>query len=263
MQAEAIKRIEQLALRADERHVLKEHIPALILDNKVVTIEHLQEGRSRFRGTMSTSVLSEFVAYVKRHPGGSGFIDHKQVKATTFLNLGTQAAPGHADWKAVLNLEPTAAYAALLQIEGAPQSQRSLVEWIEDWSANLSAMKDGQIISTTAALAAIREVTIEAKRSQTSTDRDLGASKSSLEEIEARAKGGMPSHLLFQTSPYLGLVSREFRLRISVITGERPALVLRIVGKEQEQEDIAQEFKAKLIDEIGDAATLTIGSFSP
>lgn len=263
MEAQAINRIAELALCADDRHVLKAHTPALILDSKVVSIENLQKGRSRFRGVMSTSVLSEFVAYVRRHPGGAGFIDPKQVKATTFLNLGTPDEPGHADWKAVLQLEPTAAYAALLAVEGRPLMQRELVEWIEDWSANLSAVKDGEEIAITAALTAIREVTIEAKKSATSTDRDFGASRSSLEEIEAKAKGGMPSHLLFQAVPYLGLQSREFRLRISVLTGDKPSLVMRIVGKEQAQEDIAQEFKSKLLEEISDTATLTIGSFTP
>jgi uncharacterized protein YfdQ (DUF2303 family) len=263
MQVETINRIVELAIQSNKANVLAEHTPALVLDNKVVSIEHLQNGRSRFRGTMSTSVLSEYVAYVRRNAGGSGFIDPKQVKATTFLNLGTEIEPGHADWRAVLQLDPTAAYAALLEIEGRPQSQRDLVEWIEDWSPQLAAVKDGDRIAITAALAAIREVTIESKKAATNTDRDFGASRSTLEEIEAKAKGGMPSHLLFQAVPYLGFQSREFRLRLSVITGDRPALVLRIVGKEQAQEDIAQEFKTKLLEEIGDAATLTIGSFTP
>jgi uncharacterized protein YfdQ (DUF2303 family) len=263
MQVEAINRIAELAIQANKANVLAEHTPALVLDNKVVSIENLQKGRSRFRGTMLTSVLSEFVAYVRRHTGGHGFIDPKQVKATTFLNLGTPDDPGHADWKAVLQLDPTAAYAALLSVEGRSLLQRELVEWIEDWSANLSAVKDGESIAITAALTAIREVTIESKKSATNTDRDFGASRSSLEEIEAKAKGGMPSHLLFQAVPYLGLQAREFRLRISVLTGDKPALVLRIVGKEQAQEEIAQEFKAKLLEEIDDAATLTIGSFTP
>jgi uncharacterized protein YfdQ (DUF2303 family) len=40
-------------------------------------------------------------------------------------------------------------------------------------------------------------------------------------------------------------------------------LKLRIVGKEQAEEDIAQEFKTLLQDQIGESAALTIGKFSP
>lgn len=263
MQIETLKRIEELTLQANERHALDHHTPALILDDKVVSIEHLMEGRSRFRGALKTSVLAEFVAYLKRHAGGEGFIDADNMTATAYLNLGTPDDPGHADWSASLNLKATAAYTALQQADGMARSQKQMAEWIEDWSAHLGAVKDGEDISINVALAAIREISIDAKKSVTSTDRDFGASKSSLEEIEARAKGGLPTHFQFRCTPYPGFASREFVLRLSVITGESPALKLRIVGKEQAEEDIAQEFKALLLEEIGDAAELTIGTFRP
>lgn len=263
MELATLKLIIEQALQANGRHVLGEHTPALILDNKLVSIEHLQEGRSRFRGSMSTTVLSEFIGYVKRHTGGEVFIDPKKPNATAFLNLGTKDKPGHADWKASLALAPTAAFAALLAIEGKPLPQRDLVEWIEDWVSFLSARRDGAEISITEAVTAIREVTIETSKQTTNTDRDFGASKSSLEQIEARAKGGMPTHLLFRVTPYLGLQTRDFVLRISVMSQAAPALALRIVGKEQAEEDIAQEFKTVLQTAIDADANLTIGSFAP
>lgn len=263
MQIETLHRIEELAIAASRNNALAEHTPALILDNKVVSIEHLQEGRSRFRGALKTSVLSEFVAYLKRHAGGAGFIDADNMTATAYLNLGTPDKPGHADWTASLNLKATAAYSALQQADGMARSQKQMAEWIEDWSNHLGAIKDGEDISINVALAAIREISIEAKKNVTSTDRDFGASRSSMEEIEARAKGGLPTHFQFRCTPYPGFAQREFVLRLSVITGESPALKLRIVGKEQAEEDIAQEFKALLLEEIGDAAELTIGTFRP
>lgn len=263
MQIETLMRLEELTLQANERHALDHHTPALILDDKVVSIEHLQEGRSRFRGSLKTTVPAEFVAYLKRYAGGAGFIDADSMTATAYLNLGTPEKPGHADWSASLNLKATAAYTALQQADGMARSQKQMAEWIEDWSNHLGAIKDGEGISINVALAAIREISIEAKKNVTSTDRDFGASRSSMEEIEARAKGGLPTHFQFRCTPYPGFSSRDFVLRLSVITGESPALKLRIVGKEQAEEDIAQEFKALLLEEIGESAELTIGTFRP
>ncbi|MDP1543148.1 MAG: DUF2303 family protein [Polycyclovorans sp.] len=263
MQIETLMRLEELTLQANERHALDHHTPALILDDKVVSIEHLQEGRSRFRGSLKTSLLAEFVAYLKRHTGGAGFIDADNMTATAFLNLGSKEDPGHADWQAHLDLKATAAYRAIRSIEGSPLSQKQMAEWIEDWSTHMSAVKDGAAIGISTALAAIREISIEAKKNVTSTDRDFGASRSSMEEIEARAKGGLPTHLQFGCHPYPGFRHRDFNLRLSVITGDSPALKLRIVGKEQVEEDIAQEFKALLLEEIGESAELTIGTFRP
>ncbi len=263
MQIETLHRIEELVMAASRENALSTATPARILNNQVVSIEHLQEGRSRFRGSLKTSLLSEFVAYLKRHPVGAGFIDADNMTATAFLNLGTKDNPGHADWQAHLDLKATAAYRAIRSIEGSPLSQKQMAEWIEDWSTHLSAMKDGQTIGINVALAAIREISIEAKKNVTSTDRDFGASRSSMEEIEARAKGGLPTHLRFGCHPYPGFRHRDFNLRLSVITGDSPALKLRIVGKEQVEEDIAQEFKALLLEEIGESAELTIGTFRP
>lgn len=266
MEVQAINRIIELALAASERNLLNEHTPAIVLGENIRSLEPYLEGRSRFRGKFSTATLDDYVAYLKRHNGGSTFIDSKDMKATTLLNIGTDEKPGHCDWTASLALEPTAAYAALNKIEGQPQKQRSLVEWVEDWVSLLSAEKDGEVMPIGTAVAAIRELTIDAKKSTTSTDRDFGASKSSLEEVEARAKVGLPTSLIFDTAPYLGLKARAIRLRLSVVggtQGDPPLLVLRIVGKEQLVEDIATEFKQKLIAAIGDAATVTIGSFSP
>lgn len=262
MDVATLNRIAELATQSITA-TSKAHTPALILNNQVHSIEHLQAHRSRFRGVMSTSSLADFVSYVEDHPGGEGFIDPKDVRCTVYHNLGSAQEPGHADWRSELRLEPTAAYAALLSIEGKPLPQRELVEWIEDWSAQLTAERAGTSEHINTAVTAIRELTVEAKKSTTSTDRDFGASRSAFEEIEAKAKGGIPNYLIMTAQPYQGLQAREFKLRLSVITGERPQLTLRIVGKEALQEEIVREFKTALIEEIGDKATLTIGTFKP
>jgi len=265
MDATAINRIADLGVDSALANRLDTHVPAVIVNGNIQTLEHLLEGRRRFRGAFSTSSLTEFAMYIKANPGGSGFIDPKKCTAQVFLNLGTATMPGHADWTASLALEATAAYAALVRINGQPQQQRQLVEWIEDWAHLLQVQfGDGdEPKPINAALPAIRNLTIQASKEVTHTDKDFGASRSALEQIEAKAAGGIPSHLIFTATPYPGFQLRDFRLRLSVVTGDKPYLTLRIVGAEAIAEDIAREFKSLLLEQIGDSASMVLGMFKP
>ena len=259
MEAATIDKIAALAVNADKAVQLSSTtIPTLIKGEKLISIEHLMSGRARFRGRFETSVLSEFAGYLKANQGGVGYIGADSCTAKVYLNLGTQEKPGHGDWTASLKLEPTAAYAALRRADGVRFEQKQLVEWIEDWAALLDAEQGMPY-----AIASIRNLTISTSKDVTHTDKDFGASRSSLESIEAKSGAGIPSHLQFTCTPYLGFMQRTFKLRLSVITGDKPGLTLRIVGREQLDEDIAKEFKASLIENVGDAATMTIGSFTP
>jgi uncharacterized protein YfdQ (DUF2303 family) len=264
MDKAAIDSIVTLALQAHAAGDLKTFTPAILVNGQPLSIEHLQEGRARFRGVFATSMVSEYVNYIKAHTGGEGFIDPDVCAARVFLNLGTKETPGHGDWIAALNLKPTAAFAALLAMNAQRKAQRELVEWVEDWAANLEAMNQGgTVIGIATALPELRNLKIKAVAETTHQDRDLGATRTALEDIEASSAGGIPSHLIFNTEPYAGFAKRSIKMRVSVITGEKPAIVLRIVGKEQLEEDIAREFKEILLRDIGAAATLTIGAFKP
>ena len=251
MEAATMDKIAALAVNADKAVQLSSTtIPTLIKGEKLISIEHLMSGRSRFRGRFETSVLSEFAGYLKANQGGVGYIGAESCTAKVYLNLGTQEKPGHGDWTASLKLD--------LRADGVRFEQKQLVEWIEDWAALLDAEQGMPY-----AIASIRNLTISTSKDVTHTDKDFGASRSSLESIEAKSGAGIPSHLQFTCTPYRGFTQRTFVLRLSVITGDKPGLTLRIVGREQLDEDIAQEFKASLIESVGDAATMTIGSFTP
>lgn len=264
MDATTIEKIEKLVLEAAKANRLETQIPAILCDGNIFSLEQYEAGRSRFRGAFKTNALSEFSSYVKAHEGGHGFIDAEAFRATVIHNLGDVRDPGHADWTSTLQLKPTAAYAAILAIDGKAQGQKQLVEWIEDWAAELTCTfgADGVTMGIASGLAAIRNLTISAKSDVTHTDKDFGASRSALEQIEAKASGGIPTHLSFSCVPYIGFRDREFDLRLSVITGDKPMLTLRIVSKEATQENIALEFKSRLLEEIGGAATMTIGTFT-
>lgn len=227
-------------------------------------LEPYQPGRRRFRGAFTTSSLADFISYVKAH-GGEGFIDADNLKARVFFNLGDKEAAGHADWHATLTPKPTAAYTAIQKINGARLDQKALTDWLEDWSTNLVPYIEGsEYGSLGKAISAIRTITIKATSEQETTQQNFAASKSALDAVEAKSRLELPAGFGFVCTPYLGLQSRSFDLRLSVLTSSKdPVLVLRIVQMEAQQESIVQDFKRVLIDEIGDAAKLVIGNFSP
>jgi uncharacterized protein YfdQ (DUF2303 family) len=181
------------------------------------------------------------------------------------FNLGTTAAPGHADDRAILRLKATAGYSAAQTIAGRAMSQKDLSDWIEDWHQYLTPVDDeGGAIPVARAIAAVRTITIKATSESETTVGDTSASRSAMDQIEARSKETLPTALQFRVIPFEGLTEQQITLRVSVITsGSQPVLRLRWVGEEVQREDIAQEFKTVLQDKIGAAAALSLGAFDP
>ncbi len=52
--------------------------------------------------------------------------------------------------------------------------------------------------------------------------------------------------------PFEGLKERPFKLRLSIITGNSPVLVLRIIQLEAVQEEMANEFRDLLVEKFKD-----------
>ena len=279
MDQSAIHAISQLSVDAAKANLLETDTPAIVLSaangtQTLASIEYLQPGRSRFRGAYETNGLLAFAEHVLAQAAASGasqaqtFIDPNAVSAKTYFNLGDHEHPGHGDHTATLNLMPTAAYAALLAIAGRPLSQAWLHDFVEDWRDIIvpvyGATADSSRISS--ALAAIRNITIETARKVNLAEGDFSQSRSAMESIDARSDHELPSRFVLTTVPYEGLPSRAFHLRLSVMTGgagEKLSLVLRIQQAEQVSEDIANDFRQQLIDRIGDASVLFIGTFNP
>jgi uncharacterized protein YfdQ (DUF2303 family) len=143
-------------------------------------------------------------------------------------------------------------------------AQKDLSDWIEDWASNLQALAadDGQIGLRKAA-SAIRSISIEQARKSEHIVGDLSASRSAMDQIEAKSSEGLPAEFLFTVEPYEGLKVQIIRLRVAVLTGgDKPLLRLRWIGEEQLREDLAQEFKDVVQLEVGGGANLTIGSFN-
>ena len=241
-------------------------VTALPADVKIHDLERFQALRSRFRGTLSTNSLRDFADYTinRNGPEAQGFVNQDDMSCKVFFNLGDEITPGHADDVAILKLKPTAAYKALQEITGKKLSQRDLAEWIEDWHLNLVATKEGGgTMAISAAVASVRNITIEARQTATSSEHNFGAARSAMDSIEAASAESRIEALHFELIPYEGLATRVFTLKLSILTGDdKPTLKLRWAGEEQQVEEIAHEFKTTLGREVGGAATLTLGTFS-
>lgn len=270
MDESAIRLLQQTAIAANDNRQARmpEATIALPENFTIHDLEQFQDHRRRYRGKLETASLSDFVGYVKRErpfDGAAGFIDADNLSAQVIFDLGNEAEPGHAVHRATLKLKSTAAYRAVVGVNGKRMDQRDLIEWMQDWGRNITGIvnDDGNPVTPAQAIEAIRKIQISSKKDSTHTQEERRAQRSAMEEVEAKASPALPDRITFQCEPYFGLPARDFVLRLGVITShDEPELVLRIVGLEEQQEDIAQDFKAELIDEIGDAATLTIGTFA-
>ena len=165
-------------------------------------------------------------------------------------------------------MKPTAAFAALLKVDGQKLSQKELADWLEDWNEFNSPeypLVDGSAPATLArAVTAVRKLTINSKASATSAVTNTSSARSVMEEIEAKSENDLPEGFSFVCVPYLGLQQRRLRLVLSVLTGEdKPRLVMRWQQREAVIESIAQEFKDVLTTRLGAKAALTVGKFIP
>jgi uncharacterized protein YfdQ (DUF2303 family) len=265
---EAIQHITDTALEATGK-ALPTNTPTAVLPDsaKIVDLERFMAGRSRFRGTFATHSLADFSSYVASRalPEAKGFIDQDEMTCTLLFNLGNDVAPGHADDRAVLRLKPSAGYKAVQAIGGRAMAQKDLSDWIEDWHQYLAPVDaEGNAITVAKAIAAVRTITVKASSESETTVGDTSASRSAMDQIEARSKETLPTSLMFNVIPFEGLTEQQINLRVSVITsGAQPVLKLRWVGEDVQREDIAQEFKTVLQDKIGANASLVLGAFDP
>jgi uncharacterized protein YfdQ (DUF2303 family) len=276
---EAIKQLQEgesissavVALQAEET---TGNLVALPSDFKVHDLEQYLPNRRRARGTMNTEDLSSFASYFTAHAeaGATVFVDKDAMKAVGVLNLGSATEPGHADNKAVLSLKSLAAYDSLRKIaNGQAQTQGAVAEWMEDWQdmiecwsqaedvallekSNIDNDPHNVFLANAKAIAAVRNITIDAARKVESEEGQLSASKSAFESVKASSKHTLPTHISFTTVPYMGLEERCFVLRLGILTGgDKTAITLRIVKMEEHQQEMAEEFAGIVAISVGDA----------
>lgn len=270
MDKSAIQQIQQSATQEAliEHLATKEtHVPLMISshDFGVIDLEQYMEYRSSFRFTFQTKSIKDFIQYGKDfdQAGASCFVDSSNMGAKTIFDLGTKEEPLHQNHKALLSLDKTAAFLALLDVNGSRMSQKNASDFIEDWADDIVIFSTtGDSMSPTQAANSLRNLTIESAREVNSKIDDYAESMSTMEKVEAKNKESLPGDINFTCTPYLHLKERTFDIRLSLITsGDRPALTFRILRLESIKEDIAEEFKDILVEGFdGQQTKVYIGS---
>jgi len=233
----------------------------------IQSLENFSLERFRFRGTMDTTSIDDFVrystGYASKNEPARCFIDADNMTARSVFNIGTLEDPGHADNVAAITLKQTAPFRALLAINGDRLKQKQIAEWLEDWSDYLLAFDaDGNTLQISQAAQAVRRITIQQATQLDHEDGDFSGKKSLMQSIEASSKDVMPVAFEFKCVPYEGLGERAFSLRNSLLTGDEPRFVVRIVQLETQEEAIANEFRSLLIGKFDGVPVETfIGKF--
>ena len=270
LNGDAISKIADLTISSVRLEAVENMpCPAVAVPNglDIVSLEEYQGGRYRFRGSLKTTSITDFVKYSIGYSSTEGvrcFINAEDMSAKTIFNLGTIDNPGHADNSAMISLKQTSPFSALLYTHNRRQTQKELAEWLEDWKDYLSAFdSDGNELSIKQAVGAVRRITIESSRSSDHEDSDFSANRSLMESVEAKSKDVMPAIFQFKCTPYDDLQERTFKLRYSILTSnDMPTLVLRIVQLENEEEQIAIEFRDLLSSKFeGTQIETFIGNF--
>lgn len=232
----------------------------------LVSLEKYMPFRRRARGKMRTSSLKSFVDYVKSHAesGAVVFVDSKEIGARAVLNLGTPQNPGHADNLALYCPQETAAYAALAKNTGMPLAQKEAAEFMEDWQDCIQCLgENGDVLSTSQAVAAVRKITIEAISKRANEEMTLSASRSTFENLTASSQDPLPAAIRFTCNPYADAPERTFVLRFGIATGEsKPRVILRIIKREEHQAQIAEALADRVEFALNDAIPVLVGSYN-
>ncbi|WHP32813.1 DUF2303 family protein [Trabulsiella odontotermitis] len=235
-----------------------------------VTVESLERFnlvRFRFRGAMTTSHIDDFVRYSVGYSTeimpSRCFIDADNMTARSVFNIGDLTSPGHADNVAALTLKKTSPYVAVLDVDGRRMGQKEIAEWLEDWSEFLTAFDaEGNVMPISQAAQAVRRVNIKQIQESSHEDENFAGKQSLMQSVEASSRDVMPVAFEFKFNPYEGLNERRFSLRNSLLKGDSPVFVLRIVQLEAQQEDMALEFRTLLESKFDGATVETfIGNF--
>lgn len=225
----------------------------------VVDLERFQEGRRNYRLKYSTKSLTAFCAYCTRETERQDlkatdvltFVDSERSAAVTVFDLGTPHDPKHGDWKALLSLDKSPEYRALLDVADQRISQRKMCEWIEEWADSLTfGDASNNQVERSKALNALRTVTVKAKRDSESTVQNFSGTQSTMESVEASSRdAALPAFITMHAAPHAHFDEKAFVARISLITSDEPMFVIRPQRLENIQEEIGEEFVRRIQDQ--------------
>ena len=272
MDESAISLIQRTAVTAVGGVELPTDIPARILPDgyNIHNLEKYQNQPSRFRGIFSTNQIDDFVQYcVGTQKPVRCFIDQKEMKAKAYFDLGDPDKPGHGEHTALLSLERTAVYKALLELHQEELDQKKAAEFFEDWRECILLYDENEkSIEVKQGIMAIRKLTINAIAEAQHIQEDKRTAKSTLERIEAQNLRTFVNYFEFNCQPYgPQLGNYLFTVRVSLVFDrDRPLLRFNVIRLEDRKETLANDFKLvlneALNDQVGDDKQILIGAFA-
>lgn len=266
MTKEAIQHLEKTVLLNDVNEKLskiktKSNLLVVPHGFELENLESKMPTRDSYRFAFATKSIKDFGEYCQEFDkeGAKCFVNSDSMRANTIFDLGTEEAPLHQRHNAKLQLDKTAAFKALLNINGDHLSQKDAANFVEDWADNISVLcKLGKKMTVAQAAKQLREITIEQVASIDSKVSDFGESMSTMEKVEAKNQDVIPATIEFTCDPYHGLSDRAFTVRVSILTGDqKPKISLRIIKLEAQEEDMAEEFKEILVETFEDSELKT------
>lgn len=236
-------------------------------DFRLIDLEKQMLARRRFRGRYKTSDINNFTDYANTHTADAIFVDTDSMPmdAVAIFDLGNALQPGHVEHTAALALISSPAYKAARDINGQRLKQGELADFIEDWMPQLEILCDGAVQNPLQAIQAVRNITITASVSAQHGENNFSASRSAIEEIEARsAAHQLPTHINFTLVPHVGFDPVTISFRVAVITDkDAPRLTLRWMQQDIQEQQIGENFKTLIANSItGDKTNIHIGTFS-
>lgn len=262
---EAINKLQNDATAAGVLAASNGHATVIPEDYQLLNLGEYAEQPQRFKGCFKTGSIADFVRYANANKQNDSalFIDANDNSAKFIVDHGNPEAPKHGDHNAILKLDATAAYGAMLAIHNRKQGQQDLTEWLEEWSEYITVEdSDGVSMTLAQATASIRRIEIKGKSECEFEEGESARKVSAMEQIEAKMRGQQPKTLRFTCTPFDGFKPVQAEIRLNVIASkDAPIIATRIIRLEALRESVSQQFKTILTDGISGIPAY-VGTFS-
>ncbi|MEN9755863.1 MAG: hypothetical protein RL755_50 [Pseudomonadota bacterium] len=222
---------------------------AIIPDGyKLENLERFYDHPNLFKGTFSTTILSEFADYVSKHgnEGSAVFIDNERIKALAIIDMGSHDAPQWGKHRAEIELLKTPAYAALLKFNNQQLDQQGFIDFVEDWRENITFIfDDNSEQSVEKVVKSLRKVKVGFNATKEQEVQASSSSRSLLESVEIKAGNEpLPIGFVFSTLAYDGIETAYFNCPLRVTSDEKAVrFKFRIGQLDAINERISIEFK--------------------
>lgn len=227
-------------------------------ETKIADLEKYSKTKRRMNGSFETNSIAALAEFAVSTIKESSEIDTPSCfvgedgKASLFFNFGSIENPLHQDLTGSVSLKKTAIFKAIENLKDEQLTQRELAEFIEDFNDYIVALdKNGEEILQSSAIAAIRDMSIEAQRNVGQKSEDYRDESSAFASVEAKFKGATPAYLKFNIQPFSEMSEYQFIFRISVLTtNDRINLTLRCARWDEILEAVNVEFQEKLTEKL-------------